>query len=690
MSGSDRSGSPQFMASQEYQYGEARRKKTFNDNIHGHITLHRAAVAIIDTPEFQRLRNLKQLGLTYYIFPGASHNRFEHSIGVGHLATEWGRHLIGSRGGPGPDGWALRNFEPEDRRHLTILQLAGLCHDLGHGPFSHVFEKELLPKLFPGNPQVVKEWHHETMSNKIFDYITSGDSGNDIDLGVLAGLDGSGMQLVKALMHGSANPAADYPSAPWLFDIVANKRNGIDVDKFDYLLRDSKMCGVAVQLDQARLMKLSRLDRAKEQVIFKMTEYGNIATGLFGSRAEMHRRVYTHQKVKAVEFMVCEALALAQAPLGLREAVENTADISLYLNLDDSLLPRLQALRLHPHDEHYEAVQQAQELMRQMARRQLYKFVQEVTLTPAARRMYAGMPTAEEVIGYQSSAKFDGVQLRAQDVILCETHIDQGMKEANPMDTVLFYQTRDRDMGDRAFAMQPSDVSNMLGSVYQDKKVRVYSKNRDKTYCAALKYAFEQWANAKLKTQPPGTPWRQSRAQQQQQQQQFALPDAAAFGSSGRVSWGANCFGGSGPGLPPRGSAAAEIGSAADASGGADGNAAMEHDGVAMVLQLGSQGEQLLQVPSRKRSLTQDMQSASQQQQQQQQQHGSQAGSGGGRSSCGFGSQLECDAAAADAAAAVDGRPAKQSKASSGGGRSSSSRGGAGLPGIEEDAAEGS
>jgi hypothetical protein len=56
--------------------------------------------------------------------------------------------------------------------------------------------------------------------------------------------------------------------------------------------------------------------------------------------------------------MVCEALALAQAPLGLREAVENSADISLYLNLDDSLLPRLQALRLHPHDEHYEAVQQ--------------------------------------------------------------------------------------------------------------------------------------------------------------------------------------------------------------------------------------------------------------------------------------------------------------------------------------------
>ncbi|KAF6260882.1 hypothetical protein COO60DRAFT_840296 [Scenedesmus sp. NREL 46B-D3] len=507
MSSSDRSASPQFLASQDYQYGEARREKTFNDNIHGHITLHRAAVAIIDTPEFQRLRNLKQLGLTYYIYPGASHNRFEHSIGVGHLATEWGRHLIGSRGGPGPDGWNMRNFEPEDRRHLTILQLAGLCHDLGHGPFSHVFEKELLPKLFPGNPQIVNEWHHETMSNKIFDYIISGDSGNDIDLGVLAGLDSADTRLVKALMHGSKTPAEDYPSAPWLFDIVANKRNGIDVDKFDYLLRDSKMCGVAVQLDHQRLMKLSRLDRGREQVILKMTEYGNIATGLFGSRAEMHRRVYTHQKVKAVEFMVCEALVLAQAPLGLREAVENSTDISLYLNLDDSLLPRLQALRLDPHDEHYEAVQQAQDLLRQMARRHLYKFVQEVTVTPLARQMYGGLPpAAEDIIGYQSSAKFDGVQLRAQDVIVCETHIDQGMKDANPMDTVLFYQTRDREMGDKAFKMQPSDVSNMLGGVYQDKKVRVYSKNRDKAYCAALKYAFEHGPMQSSRRSRPARP----------------------------------------------------------------------------------------------------------------------------------------------------------------------------------------
>lgn len=298
---------------QPYTYGGLR-SKTFNDPVHGHITLHRASVAIVDTPEFQRLRNLKQLGLTYYIYPGASHNRFEHSLGVAHLATEWGRQLINNRGGPREDGWQLRNFEPEDRRNLTILQLAGLCHDLGHGPFSHVFEKELLPKLFPGNPNIVNEWHHEAMSNRIFDHIIGGDSGNDIDLADLGSLSEEQVDLVKALMHGSANPEADWPEAPWLFDVVANKRNGIDVDKFDYLARDSRQCGVAIQLDAQRLMMFSRLNSAREQVIFKMTEYSNLALGLFQSRAEMHRRVYTHQKVKSIEFMVCDALTLAQAP----------------------------------------------------------------------------------------------------------------------------------------------------------------------------------------------------------------------------------------------------------------------------------------------------------------------------------------------------------------------------------------
>nr|XP_060480201.1 deoxynucleoside triphosphate triphosphohydrolase SAMHD1 [Panthera onca] len=112
--------------------------KVINDPIHGHIELHPLLIRIIDTPQFQRLRYIKQLGGSYYIFPGASHNRFEHSLGVGYLAGCLVR--------------ALREKQPElqiSERDVLCVQIAGLCHDLGHGPFSHMFDGRFIPLARP-------------------------------------------------------------------------------------------------------------------------------------------------------------------------------------------------------------------------------------------------------------------------------------------------------------------------------------------------------------------------------------------------------------------------------------------------------------------------------------------------------------------------------------------------------------
>lgn len=100
--------------------------KVVADPIHQTIPLDDQVVKMIDTPEFQRLRDLKQLGTTCFVFPGASHNRFEHSIGVSHVSRQFIDHL---------------HFEqPElgitDNERMYV-RIAGLCHDLGHGPFSH-------------------------------------------------------------------------------------------------------------------------------------------------------------------------------------------------------------------------------------------------------------------------------------------------------------------------------------------------------------------------------------------------------------------------------------------------------------------------------------------------------------------------------------------------------------------------
>uniref|UniRef100_A0A3Q3GFH5 HD/PDEase domain-containing protein n=1 Tax=Labrus bergylta TaxID=56723 RepID=A0A3Q3GFH5_9LABR len=120
--------------------------QVFNDPIHGSIELHPLLIKIIDTPQFQRLRFIKQLGGVYFVYPGASHNRFEHSIGVGYLAGKLAE--------------ALRSRQPDldiTDRDVLCVQIAGLCHDLGHGPFSHLYDGLFLPKALE-KKRKLKKW----------------------------------------------------------------------------------------------------------------------------------------------------------------------------------------------------------------------------------------------------------------------------------------------------------------------------------------------------------------------------------------------------------------------------------------------------------------------------------------------------------------------------------------------------
>ena len=101
------------------------------DPVHGLIRICPLAKKVIDTEEFQRLRTIKQLGCCYYVFPGASHNRFEHSIGVYHLSKQYMN--------------ILNRNEEFTERDITCISIAGLVHDIGHGPFSHLFD-EIIPE----------------------------------------------------------------------------------------------------------------------------------------------------------------------------------------------------------------------------------------------------------------------------------------------------------------------------------------------------------------------------------------------------------------------------------------------------------------------------------------------------------------------------------------------------------------
>ncbi|KAL1281520.1 hypothetical protein QQF64_000323 [Cirrhinus molitorella] len=106
----------------------------FNDPIHGHIELHPLLVKIIDTPQFQRLRHIKQLGGTSRVYPGTTHTRFEHSLGMAYLAGSMIKVLQ-------QKAFQKTKQDLADEKDVLCVQIAALCYNLGHGPFSHLYEK---------------------------------------------------------------------------------------------------------------------------------------------------------------------------------------------------------------------------------------------------------------------------------------------------------------------------------------------------------------------------------------------------------------------------------------------------------------------------------------------------------------------------------------------------------------------
>uniref|UniRef100_S4RUN8 HD domain-containing protein n=1 Tax=Petromyzon marinus TaxID=7757 RepID=S4RUN8_PETMA len=187
--------------------------KMINDPIHGLIELKKPLLLIVDTPEFQRLRFIKQLGLCHKVYPSAVHTRFEHCIGTSHLAGQLVRHL--------KECSKEHNITDMD---VLCVEIAGLCHDLGHGPFSHAFETVMKKKGI--------EWKHELKSVEMLCHLIEKNSlQKDLEnLKTITFLLLSKTTLTEIIEK-------EYKCKMFLFEIVANDLNCIDVDKFDYFAR---------------------------------------------------------------------------------------------------------------------------------------------------------------------------------------------------------------------------------------------------------------------------------------------------------------------------------------------------------------------------------------------------------------------------------------------------------------------
>lgn len=225
-------------------------------------------IRLIDAPEFQRLRRIKQLGLGLYTYQGAEHSRFTHSLGALHLITRILDRLIDSH-----------PIAPEDR---LAVRAAALLHDVGHAPFSHAMEKTL-------------GIHHEHLT------IAAITSDETVLNQTLRSHSPELPARVASVIAGEFKPAA-------LAQLVSSQ---LDVDRMDYLLRDSLMTGAKYGLyDLEWIINALQIDEANDRVyvaargVYAVEEY-------LQARYYMFRQVYFHRTLRSAEAVLRSALRRA-------------------------------------------------------------------------------------------------------------------------------------------------------------------------------------------------------------------------------------------------------------------------------------------------------------------------------------------------------------------------------------------
>lgn len=311
------------------------------DPVHGLVSFEgdfeKVALALLDTQEVQRLRRVRQLGLTSLVFPGAEHSRFAHALGAAHVMTRLLEHVT-------PRQSELPPTLRLDATHARDAFAAAMLHDLGHGPFSHLFE-EVMPNARP----------HEAWTTAI---IT--DPATEVNA-ALRRFDPEMPARVASLVEGEH-------ALPWLASAISGT---LDVDRCDYLLRDSRMTGVAYgiyDLDWLlRSLAFAKLDTArrngpeappgltpegKDDWVLAIEGRKGLPPieGFFLARHFMYQQVYHHKATRGAECLVrglfkraAELVREGHVPEGTPEAIARSVvgdppSIEAYVELDDARL----------------------------------------------------------------------------------------------------------------------------------------------------------------------------------------------------------------------------------------------------------------------------------------------------------------------------------------------------------------
>lgn len=263
------------------------------DTIWGEIAITPLVEKFLDIYEFQRMRNMKQLGACNFVYSCAESSRFAHSLGVYHLARE-----------------LVLSVHRKDSsllvtdRLVDLISIAALYHDIGHGPFSHLFDK-------------ITNTRHEERSQEILRHVVK-------KYGIAVS------ETEVDFMCQVIDPKQTCGGSSWLFQIVSN--GDIDVDRMDYLVRDSYWTGITLNINTRNVQKLihrAYVDKDTSNLVYP-DDVSYVAEDLLNSRQYMFDRVYLHHAVEKINKLL--EIAIKDHVSGIVD------DIETFLMLSDSIL----------------------------------------------------------------------------------------------------------------------------------------------------------------------------------------------------------------------------------------------------------------------------------------------------------------------------------------------------------------
>lgn len=315
--------------------------KTINDPVWGVIELYPWETVLLDSPLLQRLRGVRQLGMAHHVYPGAGHDRLEHSRGVVEAAERMMRALVRNAGhrkkfGTDADRDVPHEIDPFDH---VVIRIAALLHDIGHGPFSHAIEPLLKDRL---------QSEFDSLKDLLLKFFEGATHVSASEMIAIVLVMSPGMKAVfehpnfdahtrKSEMAEAISArllgARSYLKTPYLSSVISGP---LDADKLDYMARDSHHSGLPLGLDLDRLISKLEVvvvtpqnapnvelrDRATHSPNQRYYDIGISLSGLGAyeqmiiSRVILYDRIYYHHKVRSAEAMMRRLVGVAEEEAG--------------------------------------------------------------------------------------------------------------------------------------------------------------------------------------------------------------------------------------------------------------------------------------------------------------------------------------------------------------------------------------